>query len=75
MAFGPLPQHPAVAICGLAHMPLHTLFLSVFAGRAAKYLLFAWSAAYAPRWFRRWRGARREAEELEAAAQNEPPAR
>jgi len=71
MALGPLPQHPAVAICALAHMPLTLIALSVLAGRLIKYLLFAWSASHAQRLFKRWRGARNETEQIEAAAQAE----
>jgi membrane protein YqaA with SNARE-associated domain len=55
MSFGPLPQQPAVAICGLAHMPLPAVFLSVLAGRSAKYLFFAWTGAHGSRL---WRGRR-----------------
>lgn len=68
MAFGPLPQQPAVAICGLAHMPLLTVFLTVFLGRGAKYSLFAWSASHAPRLLRRWRATREAAQGIDAAA-------
>jgi membrane protein YqaA with SNARE-associated domain len=70
MSFGPLPQQPAVAICGLAHMPLVAIFLAVLAGRTAKYLLFAWTGAHGSRLLKGWRLARREAEALDAARES-----
>ena len=67
MSFGPLPQQPAVAICGLAHMPLPAIFLAVLAGRSAKYLLFAWTGAHGSRLLKGWRAARRETQTIDAA--------
>ncbi len=44
-----LPQHPAVAFAGLAHLPLRTIFLAVLAGRALKYLVLSWAVIRFPR--------------------------
>jgi membrane protein YqaA with SNARE-associated domain len=49
IAVGPLPQQPAVLVCGLSRMPLPAIGLAVFVGRIAKYLFFAWAALRAPR--------------------------
>ncbi len=68
MAFGPLPQQPAVVVCALAQMPLMTIFLAVWIGRGVKYGAFAWAAAYAPDWFKKFgKSASREAKEISQA--------
>jgi len=41
ISFSPLPQQIPVVVCALAKMPLLTIFLAVFLGRAPKYYLFA----------------------------------
>src|ERR1700677_3937760 len=37
ISLGPLPQHVAVAIAGLAHMKMSEVFLAVLVGRGLKY--------------------------------------
>jgi len=44
-----VPQHPAVAIAGLARLPLRTIFLSVLAGRVVKYIVLSWAVIRFPR--------------------------
>lgn len=53
MAFGPLPQQPAVILVALAGASVTWIFLSVLIGRGVKYTLFAWGATHAPKWFER----------------------
>ena len=40
ISLGPLPQHIAVAIAGLAHMKMIEVFLAVLVGRGIKYFFF-----------------------------------
>lgn len=49
-----LPQQPGVVIAGLSHMSLVEIFAAVFAGRVAKYALFAWLASHAPKQLERF---------------------
>jgi membrane protein YqaA with SNARE-associated domain len=49
VSLSPLPQHPAVAIAGLARMKATVVFVSVFAGRLIKYEVLAWATAWLPR--------------------------
>lgn len=65
LALSPLPQQPGVVLAALADMPPLVVFLAVWLGRAVKYGLFAWLAAYAPSQLRRFWVVRRELEELE----------
>lgn len=65
ISWSPLPQQPAVILCGLAHMPAMGITLSVLIGRLSKYMLFAWIATHAPRLFKGWVPARKEILELE----------
>ena len=53
MAIGPLPQQPAVALCGLAKMNPLKVFLGVFLGRLPKYFLFGSLARYSPGFFKK----------------------
>lgn len=48
VSLGPFPQHAAVAVAGLARMPLVEIFLAVFGGRLIKYLFVSWCAAHSP---------------------------
>lgn len=57
VAASPFPQQPAVVAAALAGMPAGEIALGVLVGRAAKYLLVAWCAAYAPGVVRRFRRA------------------
>lgn len=80
MAFGPLPQQPAVALCGLAHMPLWQVGGAVLLGRGVKYGIFAALAIHAPKLLRRLWGVRTEVQEMEKAireeeAEHPPPLR
>jgi len=51
IAAGPLPQQPAVAIAGLARMPLLEIAACVWVGRFLKYGVICWLASHAPRIF------------------------
>jgi membrane protein YqaA with SNARE-associated domain len=53
-ALGPLPLQPGVIVVALGKMSLTFIFISVFIGRAAKYLFFAWAGAYAPEWLEKF---------------------
>lgn len=68
VALSPFPQIPAVVVAALAGMPLLSIFLACWLGRMAKYALFAWLASHAPRYLMRFKGVRKEIEEL-----NPPP--
>lgn len=46
VALSPLPQQPAVALCGLSHMSFLTVFIWVWLGRGLKYGIYAYLAAY-----------------------------
>jgi membrane protein YqaA with SNARE-associated domain len=46
ISLGPFPQHPAVAMAGLAHLPLFKLAGSVFLGRILKYGVIAWCVSH-----------------------------
>ena len=48
ISLGPLPQQPAVAICGLAHMGSMKIFLAILIGRAPKYFLVSYLTVRAP---------------------------
>jgi membrane protein YqaA with SNARE-associated domain len=47
-AAGPLPMHPFILGAALYGMPVGEVALLVLAGRAGKYLVFAWCTAYVP---------------------------
>lgn len=47
-AAGPLPMHPFILGAALYGMPVGEVAILVLAGRAGKYLIFAWCTAYAP---------------------------
>jgi len=47
-AAGPLPMHPFILGAALYGMPAPEVGALVFAGRAGKYLAFAWCTAYFP---------------------------
>ena len=53
IAASPLPQQPAVVMAALSGVSPFTVLGAVLGGRAVKYLLFAWLAAYMPDWVRR----------------------
>lgn len=71
IALGPFPQAPAVAFCGLTHMPLANIFFCIFIGRSVKYGLLAWITLHSPKLIRRLRGVYREVDEVVQA--NKPP--
>jgi membrane protein YqaA with SNARE-associated domain len=48
ISLGPFPQQPAVALAGLAHMPLLKVGLAVGLGRSIKYGVVAYLASHAP---------------------------
>lgn len=48
IALSPIMQHPAIALAAFAGMSLWKIAVLVFAGRAIKYLLFAWLSTHAP---------------------------
>lgn len=48
ISFSPFPQHVAVAIVGLAHVPPWSVFGGVCIGRAAKYAMVAACTVYMP---------------------------
>jgi membrane protein YqaA with SNARE-associated domain len=68
MAFGPLPQQPAVVLCALAHMPILVIVFAVLAGRGVKYAFFCWAASHAPRLLERFRVAHKETAAITSAA-------
>jgi membrane protein YqaA with SNARE-associated domain len=45
---GPLPQHPAIVLCGLAFVEPYKIFLAVLIARTLKYCFFVWAAINAP---------------------------
>lgn len=50
-AIGPLPLQPFVIIGALStKLSLQAMILSIFVGRTAKFILFAWLASHAPRY-------------------------
>lgn len=55
ISLGPLPQHVAVAIAGLAHMNLDEIFLAIFIGRGLKYFFLSWAVVHSPKLLRRLR--------------------
>ncbi len=55
VSLSPFPQHPAVAIAGLAKMNALVVFLAVFLGRLLKYGFFAWAAVNSPEILRKLR--------------------
>ena len=48
ISLGPLPQQPAVAVCGLAHMGSLKVFLAILLGRAPKYFGVSYLTVRAP---------------------------
>jgi membrane protein YqaA with SNARE-associated domain len=48
ISVGPLPQVPAVVLCGLAKMRGYKIFASVLSARLIKYLFLAWASNNAP---------------------------
>src|SRR6185437_10352303 len=48
ISLSPVPQHAAVAIAGLVHLPSPKVFLAVLAGRIPKYLLISWGSIKIP---------------------------
>jgi membrane protein YqaA with SNARE-associated domain len=55
ISLSPFPQHAAVAIAGLAHMPLTVVLFAVLVGRGIKYYALSWAAVHAPEWLRKLR--------------------
>jgi membrane protein YqaA with SNARE-associated domain len=53
ISVGPLPQHAAVAVAGLAHMNPFDIFAAIFIGRGIKYFFLAWAAAHSPKLLRK----------------------
>lgn len=47
----PLPQTPALIICGVSEQPMLGIFLAVAAGKVAKYGLLSWMVATFPERF------------------------
>jgi membrane protein YqaA with SNARE-associated domain len=47
VSLSPLPQHAAVAVAGMAHMAVMTVFWAVVLGRTPKYLAVCWASVYA----------------------------
>jgi len=72
ISLSPFPQQPAVAACGLAGMPLMTLFSAVWLGRAPKYFLFAYLATQAPHLYAKYLKRILEEDEEEAPRPTEP---
>lgn len=46
ISLSPLPQHPGVAIAGLANLSLIWLLIAVFLGRIVKYGVLAWCVSH-----------------------------
>ncbi len=53
ISLSPIPQQAAVVIAGLAHLQPMIVLLSVFVGRALKYLFFAWCSVHSSKFIRR----------------------
>jgi membrane protein YqaA with SNARE-associated domain len=51
----PLPQTPALVLCGVAKLPLSGVFFAMLLGKLAKYGVVAWLAAHFPRKFAEFR--------------------
>lgn len=71
ISLSPLPQQPAVAACGLAGMPLMTLFSAVWLGRAPKYFGFAYLATKAPHLYEKY--LKKILEDEEPSSPGSPP--
>ncbi len=55
ISLSPLPQHIAVAVVGLAHLPLWKVFLAILGGRGIKYGAIAWCTVRAPGLMKKFR--------------------
>ncbi len=55
ISLGPLPQHVAVAIAGLAHMKMFEVFLAILIGRGIKYFFLSWAMTHSPRLLKKLR--------------------
>jgi membrane protein YqaA with SNARE-associated domain len=55
ISLGPLPQHLAVAIAGLAHMKLTEVFLAILVGRGIKYFFLSWAMTHSPKLLKKLR--------------------
>ncbi len=53
ISVGPLPQHVAVAIAGLAHMKMNQVFFAVLIGRGIKYFFLSWAVIHSPKILKR----------------------
>jgi membrane protein YqaA with SNARE-associated domain len=55
ISLSPFPQHLAVAVMGLAHIPALLVFWAVLIGRFPKYIFCGWAGAYCPHWLQKLR--------------------
>ncbi len=53
----PLPQTPALVLCGVSKLPLTSVFFAMLLGKLVKYGVVAWLAAHFPRKFAEFRNA------------------
>lgn len=60
VALLPITQHPALILAGLAHTPLMTLILVIFAGRLLKFLVMAYLGSHSPKLLKRIWGMKEE---------------
>jgi membrane protein YqaA with SNARE-associated domain len=49
VSLSPFPQHPAVAVAGLAHVSALVVLFAVLIGRSAKYVPLCWAVVYSPK--------------------------
>ncbi len=54
----PLPQTPALVLCGIGRLPVWGVFAAMLAGKLAKYGVVAWMASRFPERFARLRNGR-----------------
>jgi membrane protein YqaA with SNARE-associated domain len=53
----PLPQTPALVLCGVSKLPISGVFLAVLLGKLVKYAVVAWLAAHFPKKFAAFRNS------------------
>jgi membrane protein YqaA with SNARE-associated domain len=51
----PLPQTPALVLCGVSKLPITGVFVAVLLGKLVKYAVVAWLAAHFPKKFAAFR--------------------
>ena len=71
IALSPAPQQPSIVIAALAGIPLVWIFGAIFLGRLVKNIVYAWLAAYAPKFLSRLSVGREAVQSMEAHRKGE----